>query len=85
MPAKITIPEIGHWYFIFTLSPVWWENYPEKVILQLGFFKVLARPPGGEMYEKHHYKGFWIRKTFNWPAFGFSHNFKSNDYDIEKN
>lgn len=66
-------PLAHHWHLIFRIGQVYWAH--NVLEFQLGFFKIHSFPTEGEVCQKKHYKGFWIRKTFSLPDVGFSYNF----------
>ena len=68
-------PLLGQWYFVLALDPARWMHH--GYFFQFGFFKLTSFPPEGEVFQKKHYKGFWLKHEFNLPEFGWTHNFKS--------
>lgn len=70
-------PVIGQWHIIFALTPAWWTQ--RASIFQMGLFKLTSLPPEGEMIQKKHYQGFWLKWEIEMPTFGWAHNFKRDD------
>lgn len=71
---SIPYPLVGQWHFIFAFHPAWWRHH--GYLFQFGFFRLKQLPPEGEMFQKHHYQGFWLKWEFELPTFGWAHNFK---------
>ncbi len=65
--------KLNKWRFEFLLFPAW--HAQGKMQFTLGFFKILNLPEEGTVIGRDNYKGFWLRKEFNLPAFGVAKNF----------
>lgn len=68
-------PNLNQWHFVFMLEQAPWRK--QGIEFNFGLFKIVSYPPWGEIIQKKHYKGFWIRKDFTF-GFGFSFNLPKN-------
>ena len=53
---------IGKWSFKLGIIPIYWRN--NGLMFHFGIFKLTSFPPEGEVITGKNYKGFWIRKEF---------------------
>lgn len=59
--------QIGKWHFKFGIIPVYWRTH--GYIFHFGIFKLKEMPYIGETIQPKNYKGFWLRKEFEWKGF----------------
>ena len=69
------MPEINHWHFEFIFKPAYYRL--GAMHCSLGLFKLMKYPPEGEIVQRHHYKGVWLRFDFNLPGWGFARNWRT--------
>lgn len=72
---QLAYPQIGHWHFEFIFKPAY--DRLGAMHFSLGFFKLNMFPPQGEMVQKYHYSGVWLRWNFHLPVWGVARNWKT--------
>jgi len=61
---------LNKWHFKFGIVPIYWRK--NGVMFHFGIFKLFSFPPEGEITTKENYKGFWIRKEFDFRGWEIS-------------
>ncbi len=65
--SKKGLVNIGKWHFKFGIIPIFWRT--RGYMFHFGIFKLLSFPLEGSTISRENYKGFWIRKEFEWQGF----------------
>lgn len=58
--------QLNKWHFKFGIIPNYWRM--RGYMFNFGIFKIINLPKEGWI-GKDNYKGFWIRKEFDWKGF----------------
>lgn len=64
---QINAPEIGKWWFYFSIKPDYLSRYRGWRRLDLAVIKLHSLPAEGYHIHKEHYRGIWIRFYFWLP------------------
>ena len=62
--------QLNKWHFKFGIVPIYWRK--NGWMFHFGIFKLLKFPPEGEIINKAHYQGFWIRIKFEFQGIEIS-------------
>lgn len=61
---------MGKWHFKLGIIPIYWRR--NGILIHFGIFKLISFPIEGEIISRANYKGFWIRKEFEFTGFEIS-------------
>lgn len=67
---------LNKWCFKLGIIPIYWRR--NGLFISFGIFKLISIPPEGQQINKKHYKGFWLKKDFEFKGFEINIILKNN-------